>query len=928
MDDLNETINGTSMDVPNEEVLEHYGIKERSGRYPYGSGENPYQHDGSLRSRVRELKDAGLSEKEIADSMNLTTTQLRVQMSMERSAERSNLVARAKDLRAKGYSLNEIAKQMGYSNDSSVRALLNEDAERRMGVAETTADYLRKQIEEKGMVDVGAGVERELGVSKEKLNEALYILELEGYPTYGRSIPQPTNPGQNTTMKILCAPGTEHSEIYDLSKVGTVTDYISYDNGNSFYKAFEYPESLNSKRLAVRYGDEGGKDKDGVIEIRRGVKDLDLGESRYAQVRIMVDGTHYLKGMAVYSDDLPDGVDVLFNTNKDSSVPVLGSDKNNTVLKKIKSDPSNPFGALIKEHGGQSYYDDPNGKFEDPVTGEKRSLSLINKAREEGDWGEWSNKLPSQFLSKQPKKLIKQQLSLAMEEKQNEYDAIMALDNPTIKSVLLEKFANDCDSASEHLQAAALPRQKYKVILPVTSLKDTEVYAPDYMDGEKIALIRYPHGGTFEIPVLTVNNKQKEAKDVLGNAKDGVGINSKVAARLSGADFDGDTVMVIPITDKSNVKSTPPLKGLEGFDPGVQYGGKPAGSFKPMKDTQKQMGVISNLITDMTLKGASEEELARAVRHSMVVIDAEKHGYDYQQSEKDNGIAALKKKYQGHYGEDGRYHEGASTIISRATSEQQVLKRVGTPKINQKGKSWYDPSQPEGALIYKSVVEEYTDKSGKKQVRTQPSTKMAETRDARSLISDYQAQAEIYYADYANYMKDLANKARISMVNTPRLGYSASAKKTYDAEVKELNRQLDIALLNAPKERRAATLANIRIAQVVKDNPDMTKKEKKKLAQISMTEARNQVGAHRVNIDITDKQWEAIQAGAISDTTLRKILNNTDLDKLRERATPKTSNAVSTAKINRIKSLSAAGYTTAQIADFLNLSSSTVSKYA
>lgn len=67
------------------------------------------------------------------------------------------------------------------------------------------------------------------------------------------------------------------------------------------------------------------------------------------------------------------------------------------------------------------------------------------------------------------------------------------------------------------------------------------MYAPNYKDGETVALIRYPHGGTFEIPILTVNNKQAEGKRVLGNTPaDAIGINSKVAGRLSGADFDGD----------------------------------------------------------------------------------------------------------------------------------------------------------------------------------------------------------------------------------------------------------------------------------------------------------------------------------------------------------------------------------------------------
>ena len=33
---------------PLEDVLMHYGIKRRSGRYPYGSGDSPYQHSGDL----------------------------------------------------------------------------------------------------------------------------------------------------------------------------------------------------------------------------------------------------------------------------------------------------------------------------------------------------------------------------------------------------------------------------------------------------------------------------------------------------------------------------------------------------------------------------------------------------------------------------------------------------------------------------------------------------------------------------------------------------------------------------------------------------------------------------------------------------------------------------------------------------------------
>lgn len=354
-----------------DDELMHYGVARRSGRYPWGSGKDPYQHSGDFLSRVEELRGQNFTftdedgktytgDLAIAKSMGLTSTQFRTQYSLAKDERRALDVARAKSLREDGYSLNEIAEKMGYNNDSSVRSLLNDDSAARMNQAKATAEFIKQQIEEKGMIDVGVGVERELGISKEKLNQALYILEMEGYPVYGGGVPQVTNPGKQTNIKVICPPGTEHKEIYDYEKIHSLNDYISYDKGDSFKKAFEYPESLDSKRLLINYAEDGGIQKDGVIELRKGVQDISLGDATYAQVRIMVDGTHYLKGMAVYADDLPDGIDVRFNTNKHVGTPT------NEVLKKIKDDPDNPFGSLIKEHGGQSYYDDPDGKFIGP----------------------------------------------------------------------------------------------------------------------------------------------------------------------------------------------------------------------------------------------------------------------------------------------------------------------------------------------------------------------------------------------------------------------------------------------------------------------------------------------------------------------------------------------------------------------------------
>lgn len=966
-----------------DDDVEHYGMPRRSGRYPWGSGDNPYQHSGDFLSRVEELRESKFTftddkgktwsgDNAIAKSMGLTSTQFRTQLSLAKDERRALNVATAKGLRDKGYSLNQIAEQMGFKNDSSVRSLLNEKSEVRMNQAKKTADSLRKLVDEKGMIDVGTGVERELNISKEKMDQALEILKMEGYEVYGGRVSQVTNPGQKTTLKILCPPGTQHKDIYNYGDIHSLKEYISRDGGDTIEKKFHYPESMDSKRLKIRYNEEGGIEKDGVVELRRGVDDLSLSGKRYSQVRILVDGTHYIKGMAVYGDDkdFPPGVDVIFNTNKAKGTPMK------KVLKEIKDDKDNPFGSAIKdaEQGGQYWYTDPK-------TG-KRKLGLINKRADEGDWSEWKNKVPSQFLSKQPLTLAKKQLGLAIEDKVAEYDEICSLTNPTVKKRLLNSFADDCDSAAVHLYAAALPRQKYHVIIPIPSLKDNEVYAPNYHDGEQVALIRYPHGGTFEIPILKVNNKQPTAKGLLGNVTDAVCINSKVAERLSGADFDGDTVMVIPTNNKVKIKSTPQLKGLEGFDPKMAYGTtEKDGNFynangvkiKVMRNTQNEMGRISNLITDMTLKGANDDELARAVRHSMVVIDAEKHKLDYKQSYIDNGIESLKKDYQT---------GGASTLISRAKSEDSVLKRQGSPKVNIKGKEWYDPSKPEGSLVYKTADDlyypdrsfdkktgivtvrttsgkkvtydvsdeqarnkyepvkrvndktgevSYTNKAGdisyRVKARKDKSTKMAETDDAYTLVSDSNTPMERAYADYANKMKSLANQARKEMIGTGKIEYSKTANKTYKKEVDSLLSKLNETLKNAPRERQAQTIANSVVNAKKLANPDMKKEEIKKISQQELTKARAMVGAKREPIVVTDKEWEAIQAGAISESRLTQILNHTDIDVIREKATPRTTTTLSSAKISRITRMNAMGYSMSQIAKTLGVSTSTVNKY-
>ena len=939
-----------------KEVLEHYGMPRRSGRYPWGSGDEPYQHSRDFVSRVEEMRKSGFTytdpktgkkytgDNAIAKSLGYSSTDFRTVYAIAKDARRTDDVATAKRLKEKeGMNVSEIGRKMGI-NESSVRSLLNSDRESRMKQARDTADFLKERVDSSrhGMIDVGNGVEKELRISKEKLDQALFMLQAEGhYEVYSGRFDQVTNKGQMTTQKVLCKPGTEHKDIYQLDKIDTVKDYISRDDGKTFEKKFHYPESMDSKRLKIRYAEDGGVERDGLVQLRPGVPDLSLGESRYSQVRIMVDNKKYIKGMAVYGDpkDFPPGVDVIFNTNKHKDKSKL------EVLKDIKSDPDNPFGSLIKDadQGGQYWYTDKSGK---------KKLGLINKRSDEGDWTEWKDALPSQFLSKQTKSMAEKQLGIAKANKEEEFAEIMALTNPTIKKYYLNKFAQSCDSAAVHMKAAALPGQKYHVILPMTTMSDREVYAPNYADGTKLALIRYPHGGTFEIPIVTVNNKNREGIKMIGKTSvDAIGINSKVAERLSGADFDGDTVMCIPTGNgKVKVANKPPLKELEGFDNKLEYGTvMKIGSDKKehyyrngnevqiMKKTDTEMGRISNLITDMTLLGADDHEIARAVKHSMVVIDAEKHKLDYKASEKDNNISALMKKYQG------KARGGASTIVSRGSGEKDVVKRQGTPKINQKGKDWYDPSRPEGALIYRKaddadyIVTKVNKRTGETtevvKTRTQKSTKMAETDDAMTLVSERKHPMELVYAEYANSMKAMGNKARTEMVNTGKIAYNRDAKRKYENEVESLTEKLRKAELNTVRERTANRMAAATVAAKKKAAEDAGEKLKskdiKKAGQVALTKYREEVGSiarKERNIIINDKEWEAIQSGAISETTLKRILNNCDPDSLRQRAMPKESKTLTTAKMNRIKAMSAS-YTIAQIADKLGVSTSTVSKY-
>jgi len=860
----------------------HFGTPRHSGRYPWGSGDNATgpQHNKSFLDYVADMKRQGLSEAEIAKGIGMTTTQLRAAKSIAKNQKKASDIAMAQRLSDKGYSNRAIAERMGLAGESSVRALLAPGVQDKLDVLQTTSNLLRDQVNEKQYVDIGTGVENHLNISSTKLATAVAVLQEEGYQVHTVQVDQ-VGTNQKTSIKVLTPPGTTYVDAKNNRE--NIKQIMAYsEDGGRTYQKIHPPVSVDSKRVDIRYAEQGGTNADGVIYVRPGVEDLSLGSSRYAQVRIAVDGTHYIKGVAVYKDDLPAGTDIVFNTNKSNTGHKLDA------LKPMDPDPDNPFGSMInRQHG------------------------VMNIVNEQGDWEKWSRSLSTQVLSKQNPSLARDQLAMTLGRKQAEFDEIMALTNPTVKRKLLESFADDADSSAVHLKAAALPNQANHVILPIESMKSTEVYAPNYENGERVVLIRHPHGGIFEIPELVVNNRNPEAKKMIGSSsRDAIGIHSKVAERLSGADFDGDTVLVIP-NRHGKIKTAPVLEKLKGFDPKKEYPEYPG--MKVMTEHQLgfAMGDISNLITDMTIKGANLDEISRAVRHSMVVIDAAKHKLNYKQSAIDRGIPALKAKYQG------KTTGGASTLISRATSRTDVRDRK--PRPAAKGGPI---DKTTGQKVFEETGVHYVDAKGKKVYKTVRSTKLAETQNAHSLSSG--TVIERIYADHSNALKSLANKARLESIRTKAVPYSPSAKKTYAAEVTSLNHKLSVAISNRPLERQAQVIANGAVRAKRAAYPDMDAATLKKVKAQALIDARATTGAGKKRIQITDSEWAAIQAGAITNNKLTDILSNADLDRVKELATPRERLLMTATKQNRAHSMLASGYTQAEVAKHLGVSLSTL----
>lgn len=892
------------MIVEEDNYLAHYGILRKSGRYPWGSGKDQYAINRGFVETITNLRKQGYADTEICKMFAITdkdgnitdgfsTTNLRTAMKIARAEVKASELAQVQRLREKGVSNSEIGRIIG-RNESTVRALIKSSSEPKTTALKNVADVLAQEVAEKKFLQVGEGVNYHLGVSKHTFDAAVAALREKGYAVHTVSVDQ-LGTGKKTNVKVLAPPDTTWPEVNRNKDKISMPLRKFEDNGRTALGIAE-PLAIDPKRVKVRYKDDGGDQADGVLYVRPGVKDVELGGSAYAQVRVQVGKKHYLKGMAVYKDDLPPGVDIVFNTNKTKAE--VGNDPLNAMKKlKLKDDGTvdkdNPFGSNIAR---QITAKDRKGH--------DKATSVMNIVNEAGDWDRWANIMSSQMLSKQTPKLAKEQLDKTYANRLKELERISKLTNPEVRRKLLIDFGDECDSAAVHLKAVHMPGTKGNhVLIPISSIDPKKIYAPNYKDGTKVVLIRHPHGGTFEIPELTVDNKNREARKILGRSPiDAVGIHHEVAKRLSGADFDGDTVLVIP-NNSGKIKRSAPLESLKDFDPSAAFPKYPG--MKVMKESAKgrYMGDITNLITDMTVKGAPMSEIARAVKHSMVIIDSVKHELNYKESERVNGIRALKEKYQG------GSTAGASTLISLAGSKERVPNR-----IERKASKGGPIDKKTGERVYEIA------KDGSKTIEVK---RLALTKDAHTLSSG--TPIEKIYADYSNKSKALANKARLMGINSPEIKRSPSAAKVYAKEVNELKAALAIAKRNAPLERQAQIFANAVYNQKLHDNPDMDKERQKKVKFQSLEAMRNRVGAKKNPINITPSQWDAIQAGAISPTMLRDILANANMDVVQDLASPRKK-ALTASKESQAKALLAKGYTMAEVSQRLGVSISTINR--
>jgi hypothetical protein len=232
------------------------------------------------------------------------------------------------------------------------------------------------------------------------------------------------------------------------------------------------------------------------------------------------------------------------------------------------------------------------------------------------------------------------------------------------------------------------------------------------------------------------------------------------------------------------------------------------------------------------------------------------------------------------------------------------------------------PDPVTGKKVFEPTGKTYINKEGKVVEKTTISTKLAETDDAFTLSSG--THIERVYAEHSNKLKALANEARKESIATNNTPYSPSAKAAYSNQVASLQSKLDLALKNAPLERQAQVIAGAQVSQMRQAHPNMDPADLKKIKYQTLEEARRRTDAKRHQIVPTEEEWNAIQAGAISNNKLEAILTHSDIEAIKKLATPKTELLMSPSKTAHANEMLALGYTQAEVAQHLGVSLTTL----
>lgn len=964
-----------------DEIAKMVGVKDAealNNHYKYSQAvwskvPVDYKVDSDFDKQLKALKDEGYTPSQIAIGLGITSTALKARASIATNLATREIIDKNRELinGIKGEDGEWIQKPITNRskrariigvNEGRLRSLENGNVDENTQIIFNTADILRQEMQKNKYLHIGRGTAERMGIKEDRLKTAVEILKLEGYDKIDVQVDQlGSKKGNKTTISTLVPPGTTYQQLK--SDVANIDDVIAVyngphsENGGETFRPIEKPTTVDSSRVFIRYGDQGGEDKDGLIELRRNVDDISLGKAAYAQVRISVDDKYYLKGMAMAVDDkeIPPGYDIVFNTNKKTGTPMEKVFKE-IDEKKAQNNPENPFGTAIKLEVDDDYLFQRH--YTDPKTGEEK-LSAINVVNVEGDWSKWSTKIASQMLGKQKPDLVEKQLDKTYEAREREFNEIMSLTNPVVKKRLLDEFEKSVDRAAIDLKAVGFPGESTRVLLPFPKMKENEVYCPGYDDGEVVALIRYPHGGVFEIPARVVNNKYKEAKDILGDCVDAIGVHPTTSKQLSGADHDGDTVICIPIRDKNGNKITDvktsddidmgPYTELLDFDPKeFKLPDEVAATRKAhkldesipmdprlMKDDKRkgnEMGKATNLAFDIIEKGADPADIVAVMKYTMVVIDSYKHDLDWKLAKKRFKINEISKKY--------RDAGGANTVMTKAKSPEYVYPKKEKTAVSQMTedelKRWYA-----GEKIYETIVETkgYRDKdTGELHIyeaygKKVKSTKMGEAdtpEKVRALRSKQPSRVENLYTEFAIRLKELAKLARKES-RTMQIDKKVTdpvLKEKYKDEIHSLVEvKLVAAKANAPLESKAQAYANRLFDTFVADNPDLDEDHYKKARAQCIDKARRRIGSKQKKIDITDKEWEAIQSGVIAKTTLNDILDHADMDKVKKLAMPRETIVMTEAMQQRARNAAAIGKSAAAIAEELGVSVSTIRNY-